>query len=168
MSANEAEKKFWKSPELVEGLLPFLDPPSILTLAQAHELTTGVIQGTYNWIRFISRSCPHPPADLRLPLKERTKQKVAEMKPILGILQLIGNSEFHVLQLLDAICERFPSEDARGVLRGQYVKITCPIHEVHSVSALDFMLLETVEAITSACSLDFKRITVMRGWTGVH
>ena len=59
MSRNEAEKRFWKTPELVEGLLPFLDPSSILTLAQAHPLTTGVIQGTYNWGRFIRRSYPY-------------------------------------------------------------------------------------------------------------
>ena len=145
MSRNEAEKRFWKTPELVERLLPFLDPPSILTLAQAHPLTTGVIQGTYNWGRFIRRSCPYATPNLQLSLEEKIEQKVGELKPIIGVLELIGNPQAHLLQLLDAICERFPSEDARR----QCVKMTCPIHEVHSVSALGFMLLELVEATNS-------------------
>ena len=132
MSRNEAEKRFWKPPELAEGLLPFLDPSSILTLAQAHPLTTGVIQGTYNWGRFIRRSCPYATPNLQLSLEEKIEQKVGELKPIIGVLELIGNPQAHLLQLLDAICERFPSEDARK----QCVKMTCPIHEVHSVSAL--------------------------------
>ena len=85
MSANEAEKKFWKSPELVEGLLPFLDPPSILELAKVHPLTTGVIQSTYNWSRLIRRSCPHPTENIGL------EQKVAEVEPIIGILKMMGS-----------------------------------------------------------------------------
>ena len=140
MSANEAEKKFWKSPELVEGLLPFLDPPSILELAKAHPLTAGVMQGTFNWTRFIKRSCPYPPAD--------GMNNVAEVRTIVGILQIMGNPQFHLLALLDIICERFtPAADpfAHGI------KVTCPSHKVHNVSPLGFMLLESVEgAINSS------------------
>ena len=60
-SGPEAEEKFWKTPELVEGLLPHLDPPSTLELAKVHPLTSGILQGISDWNRFIRRSCPFPP-----------------------------------------------------------------------------------------------------------
>ena len=87
MPGSEAERKFWRSPELVEGLLHFLDPTSLLQLGQAHQLTIGILQGTYNWSRFIRRSCPHPTPE-PLCFEERTEQMVTEMRPIIGILKL--------------------------------------------------------------------------------
>ena len=44
---TEAERKFWRIPELVETLLPFLDVKSILSLAQCHQLTLNILQGTF-------------------------------------------------------------------------------------------------------------------------
>ena len=44
-----AEKKFWRMPEMVEMLLPFLDLESTSILAQCHELTRQVLQGSYVW-----------------------------------------------------------------------------------------------------------------------
>ena len=140
MSSNEAEKKFWKSPELVEGLLHFLDPSSILELGQAHSLTIGLMQATNNWARFIRRFCPHPPANHYLPLEESTEQKVGELKPITGILQLMNSPQSHLLALLHIISERFPS-----IIDGQCIEVTCPIHN-HNMSPLGFVLLELVES----------------------
>ena len=37
---NAAERKFWSTPELVEKLLPFLDPCSILSLCACFEEAT--------------------------------------------------------------------------------------------------------------------------------
>ena len=150
MPGREAEKKFWRSPELVEGLLHFLDPPSILQLGQAHPLTTGILQGTYIWSRFIRRSCPCPtPEPLRF--EERTEQMVAEMRPIIGILQLIGSPQFHVMLVLDTICERFQGsrstswDDGGRINEPEFVKVIGPNHEVHYVSPFGFVLLEMVE-----------------------
>ena len=150
MPGSEAEKKFWRNPELVEGLLHFLDPPSILQLGQAHPLATGILQRTYVWSRFIRHSCPHPtPKPLRF--EERTEQLVAEMRPIIGILQLIGSHQFHVMLILDTICERFQGLRSRSRDNGgrckepEFVKVICPNHEVHYVSPVGFMLLELVE-----------------------
>ena len=115
MSGGEIEKKFWNSPELVEGLLVFLDPASILELAQAHPLTKGVMQGRFVWSRFIWQNCPHPAAPgLTLSAEEYTelsKQWRAGLEPIIGILQAIGNPQSHLLELLDIICESFPPLD---------------------------------------------------------
>ena len=61
MSANEAEKKFWRTPELVEGLLPLLDPPSTLALAQAHPLTVGVMEATHNMMALLDIICERFP-----------------------------------------------------------------------------------------------------------
>ena len=68
MSNREAERLFWMTPELVENLLSFLDPASILALAEIHPLTTKVMQGGRNWTRFIKRSCLHQAA-ISLPLQ---------------------------------------------------------------------------------------------------
>ena len=144
VSDNEAEKKFWRTPELVESLLHFLDPPSILELGQVHPLTTGIMQGISTWNRFIRKSCPFPPADHQTShtsFEERTEEKVAELRPILGVLQLIDSPLPHLLDLLEIICQRFPpTEVRRGVVFGD-VKVTCPTHKVHNVSALGFVLL---------------------------
>ena len=62
---------------------------------------------------------------------------------------MIGNPHFHLLPLLDIICERFPpTEDTNGdPYRQEFynIKVTCPSHKVHSVSVLGFQLLELVE-----------------------
>ena len=148
VSDNEAEKKFWRTPELVEGLLHFLDPPSIIELGQVHPLTAGIMQGISTWNRFIRKSCPFPPANHQTSHWDwglGTEEKVAELRPILGVLQLIGSPLPHLLDLLEIICQRFPpTEVRRGVLFGE-VKVTCPTHKVHNVSALGFVLLELVE-----------------------
>ena len=56
---NEAEKKFWRSPELVEELVSFLDTGSILTLAKCHQLTIDVFNsGNSVWNKLCSRTVP--------------------------------------------------------------------------------------------------------------
>ena len=40
---DEAEKKFWRSPELVEKLISCLDTGSILALAKCHQLTLDLL-----------------------------------------------------------------------------------------------------------------------------
>ena len=147
---NESEKKFWRTPELVESLLHFLDPPSILELGQVHPLTIGVMQGTSTWSRFIRRSCPfEPPAPnlqfqtSHVSFEEETEQRVIELRPILGVLQLIDSPQPHLLDLLEIICQRFPPRDWGEVARD--VKVTCPNHKFHNVSALGFVLLELIE-----------------------
>ena len=161
MPDSEAEKKFWRSPELVQGLLPFLDPPSILRLGQLHPLTRGVLQGNYNWSSFVRRSCPQPGgSDHFLTESERA---VAEMRPIIEILHLIGSPQFHLMKILDTICERFlPLESRTGLSK---VKVTCPNDEVHDVSAVGFVLIELVEGANGSSELNIEQVEndYMRG-----
>ena len=154
---HEAEKKFWKTPELLEGLLTFLDAPSILELANAHPLTRGILKGTYNWGRFVRRSCPFPPPTYQTSnsrFEEKTEQKVAELRPMIAILQLIGSPQLHLMALLDLICERFPAPMEVNQFGPENLKVTTQVgHTVHYVSALGFVLLELVEAALGSSQL---------------
>ena len=165
VSGSEAEKKFWMTPELVESLLPFLDPPSILELAKAHPLTVGILEGASTWSRFVRRSCPIPPPNLhtaQIRSEEETERKVIELRPIVGILQLMGSQQYLLLELLDLICQRFAPRDFRGwgVLRDVEV-MTCANHDVHYVSTLGFVLLEFVEGALGTLQQKVRSVLVI-------
>ena len=49
----EAARTSWETPELVEKLLPFLDLEFTLHLAQTHELTQDILQGSCIWNKLI-------------------------------------------------------------------------------------------------------------------
>ena len=179
MSNREAERLFWMTPELVENLLSFLDPASILALAKTHPLTREVLQSGFNWTRFLERSCPKQSFTLRprfrrllpqddatdityfvAPLMEHYARETLE--PFIEILLLIGKPESHVLQLLDFICKNFPPYSTRvEIPDSDHIKITCPCQEVHEVSSFGLELLENVERRTGTCLQQVDLI-----WTG--
>ena len=180
-SNREAEKMFWMTPELVENLLSFLDPASILVLAKTHPLTREVLQSGFNWTRFLKRSCPKQSFTLRprfqrlLPPDEPWIHKLRivslmehyaseDLEPIIEILLLIGKPESHLLQLMDFICKNFPpyvererfipSHNIVIVTEREipdHVKVACPCQEVHDVSPFGLELLEKVERRTGTC-----------------
>ena len=125
----EAEQKFWQTPELVQGLLPYLDLESTLRLAQTHKKTQSILQGSRVWTNLIKRSSP-------LNQLDRVEHLVA-------ILKLLEDTESNMLDLLDAICEANPGESVN-----QRILIDCPRHpdSHHSISVDGFLLLEKVEA----------------------
>ena len=166
-SNREAERLFWMTPELVENLLSFLDPASILALAKTHPLTREVLQSGFNWTRFLKRSCPKQSFTLRprfqrlLPSDEPWIHKLRivslmehyaseDLEPIIEILMIIGKPESHLLKLLDLICERFPPYVTEPEIR-DHVKVVCPCQEVHDVSPFGLQLLEKVERSTDTC-----------------
>ena len=179
MSNREAEVMFWMTPELVEHLLSFLDPASILALAKAHPLTREVLQRGLNWTRFLERSCPKQSFTLRprfqrlLPPEKpwwthkhlivsiMERYALEALEPIIEILLIIGKPESHLLQLLALICENFPSystghldvvTEFQDVLEfGNHVKVACPCKGVHDVSPFGLELLEKVERSTDTC-----------------
>ena len=57
---NDAGKKFWQTPELIENLLPFLDFESTLKLAPSHPLTLKLLQIDSNWKKLIGRYRTRP------------------------------------------------------------------------------------------------------------
>ena len=166
---HEAEKKFWRTPELVESLPPYLDPPTILALAQAHPLCHGILRGTNNWRRFIERSCPLPPNVLTQYMsEEQIEEKMAELRPAIRIMQLMGNPRSHLLPLLDLISQRFPGfAPPRADLLPNWsdsVRLTSPGKEV-LVSALGFMLIEYVEGAqgSSEQKVEAVSVTALKG-----
>ena len=159
MSKMEAEKSFWMTPELMENLLSFLDPASILALAKTHSLTTEVLLSRTIWTKFLERSFPKQSSTMQMcfpwfPQHFATGRTNIHpsivLEPIIKILLLIGKPESHLLQLLDLICKRFPPYiSERGT--PDHVKVVCPCHEVHDVSPFGFGLLEKVERSTDTC-----------------
>ena len=53
----EAQRKFWGCPELVEGVLTFLDSNSILSLCQVLPPVVEVVQEKTSWNKLIRRTC---------------------------------------------------------------------------------------------------------------
>ena len=61
MASDEqsAEKKFWRTPELVENaLLPVLDIESIEQMAKSHDLTVEILGKTFTWNKLVKRTFP--------------------------------------------------------------------------------------------------------------
>ena len=150
--------KFWRTPELVEKLLPYLNLESTLALAQSHGMTRSLLQGTSIWNKLIRRSCPFavkvqpsdlPNPDLRLSIPPEMQVKIGVMKNLVEILKLMGDpQEALLLDLLDVICERFATDDAfMQNLDHTHVSMGCSRHPAgHLIPLSGFLLLEEVEA----------------------
>ena len=61
MSDESAASKFWRTPELVEALLAFLDEGSILRLVTCHNLAKEIAQKSLVWSKVVRRTCPYGP-----------------------------------------------------------------------------------------------------------
>ena len=119
MSGHEADagNKFWRTPELVERLLTFLDVNSIHRLAQCHQLTAKVLQATSVWNKLIKRSCPKGLKLVRqrhqIPydtqnMKARLAPQREEMLHLVDIVKMVDEPETHQDALLHLIVQRFP------------------------------------------------------------
>ena len=110
---RESQKLFWMSPELVESLMPFLDPTSITMVAKNHPLTRGVVQRGLNRSRLIKRNWPPEQAlNMQEPFANRKNAAVKALEPIIEVLHLMGKPESQLLELLHIICRSFPSNKA--------------------------------------------------------
>ena len=159
--SSVAEMKFWRTPELVENLLPHLNLKSTLALAQSHEMTRSLLQGTSIWNKLIRRNCPFavkvkpsdlPNPDLRLSIPPEMQVKIAVVKSLVEILKLMEDPEgILLLDLLDVICERFATDDLfiqnSNKRSHTHVSMGCPRHpDGHFIPLSAFLLLEEVEA----------------------
>ena len=132
---NEAEKKFWRSPELVEELISFLDTGSILALAKCHQLTLDLLNSSDSvWNKLCSRTVPesirinlghtrlpHVMSDGEVMTTVLVRER-AEMTNLIAILKMLEDPipKTRLLAIHDLICQRFaPYEDQhRGGLIG--------------------------------------------------
>ena len=119
---TEAERMFWRLPEMMETLLPYLDVESILCLAQCHHLTLQLLQGTSDWNKMIKRVVQgvkivgyHPiqKHSIRyqanfLGLRERLAPEIQKMACLVDLLKMLESPEAHLRALLELVCDRFP------------------------------------------------------------
>ena len=168
---SEAERKFWRTPDLLERLLVVLDAKSVLALVKGLPPALAIIQRKPTWIKLVKRVCSNI-EDPRFGTigsdsysHEEFLQQVAEHRsgliPLVDIMKLMtSNFRPRLLDLLDVICEGNPpvlrenvSEECRSYVEyyeenlpgPELIKVTCTRHTSHEVSPYGFLLLETVE-----------------------
>ena len=139
MSSRKAEKIFWNTPELIENLLRFLDPATIVCLARSHGFTLKILQGSVPWGNLIRRCCPQ--GDGNSDPGEAVFKGVFHL---MVILEMMEDPQTVLLPLLlDLICERFSAP----MHCKDTVKLSCAQHrDGHLVTDSVFWLLEMIEA----------------------
>ena len=152
---GNAEKKFWKMPELVERLVLFLDGESTMLLARCHKLALQVLQHPTVWNKFIRRSCPRSniEAERDRELYEHLstlhsehcalhKDKMMHLAAILDLVE--GEDSLKMkMDLIQVFCERFLVDDDAQSIKGLEISFSCPHGNLKTeTSTLGFLLLE--------------------------
>ena len=129
----EATRKFWEIPELVEKLLPFLDLESTFHLAQAHELTQDILQGSHIWNKLIKRTRLQDGGFFGKNVEgflgenySLLEEKIDAVKLLVAILKLMKDPKLNMLDLLDTICKRCPPDVVSRHRDFGAVTIGCP------------------------------------------
>ena len=145
-------EKFWSNPDLVERLLPFLDDETKLQLVLSQVgCTLKVLQCTSVSRKLIKRTFP---GNSQVQLGEEGEN----IKCLVEILKMMEEPNSYMLDLLEALCEKIPSLPDSTIPTGDVVKFSCPWHQFHSVSLLDFLLLEEVEAVVGSAVQEIKSL----------
>ena len=163
---SETERKFWGTPELVENLLPFLDPESVLNLAKCHDLTLNILQGSHNWKKLVKRSCPDDPGD---EYQDETERNIKTVRNLAGILKLMKNQEKPLMYLLHKIWAKLYPGNVRAVDdydEDSLVLLDCPHPQLnpeacgdgHHIRFSGFLLLEEVESIFNTALQNVERV----------
>ena len=161
ISKDGAERKFWRSPELVETLLPFLDSVSTKRLTESHQLTLQLLGKPIIWGKLVKRTFP---VDEKFDSARKAPPMASEKakaRSLAGILSLEANAaQPRQLEkaLLHAICRRFPhisGPHSNWVnLTSSCFHMTCDMScEIYQVSSWGFLVLEEVGAIWSSADL---------------
>ena len=155
---SEAENQFWETPELVDMLLTFLDLQSTLHLAQNHEVTWKILQGSFAWNKLIRRTCVSGDQNMFYYSTEslEMKHKVDAMRLLVAILKLMRDPKAKMLDLLNTICQRCPiiPSWARCFTTVTIGRST----RDHEVVLADFLLLEENEGAFGTTEQDVKAI----------
>ena len=146
---DNAAEKFWNNPDMVENLLPFLDPHSTLCLAQSKiSCALDILQdkeNPSNWrklINFWLEGMIAHDKEYSKPLAWRAtfEQKRGQMMALVAILKMMKDANSAMQDLLKVICEKSSKED-----RDDNIQISCSSRGACFVSPLGFLLLEEVE-----------------------
>ena len=156
--AAMAREKFWETPELVEKLLPFLDPDSTLTLARCYKKVPGILQGTCIWNQFIRRACPF--TDEGNALQRRRQVNIDLVRCFVAILKLMKNPDDLQQDLLELICENFPPQEGKTILH-----MGCSSHqEGHGITLEGLVLVDEVQRTFGSSALKIESINSFDYW----
>ena len=153
----DATKKFWTLPELGERLVSFMDPLSVLHLAQSTVMDKETLKKSLTskaWGKLIRRSSLQVVSrrwddELDMEIRE-------DLKVLVKILHFMKLGEIIPLlrPLLDLICESSPEWSS-----SESVQMICPCRpEPHSISPEGFLLLEQVEAAFGTVEQSLKSV----------
>ena len=161
---EDAEKKFWKTPELVERLMPFMDGQSTLALVKALPLALQVIQRKSMWVKLVRRVCPHH-TDQVLggdEFEESLAEDMGKVMLLVDILKMMEDPNLLLLDILHVICESFPPVDRDVDLNGpEFIQMSCTCkHTSHTVCPYGFLLLERVEGVLGTTEQKVEKVVV--------
>ena len=113
---RESEKMFWRTPELVDKLMTFLDGQSTLALVKALPMALEIIKGKSAWIKLVRRVCPYDIDDVCDSVAEWEEELAKERKDVMNLVEILKMMELEdpsplLLDLLHVICERYPPDD---------------------------------------------------------
>jgi len=154
---SEAEKKVWGCPELLERLLVFLDPDSLVSLAEAHEPANSVLGKTL-WNKLVKQVCQ---GSGRSSSRECASYKDLMLKrmKVVDLVEILKSKEDPwdaFRDLLKEICKSFPAENS------SLARLSFPWDDsdVVSVSLDGFCLLEAAEGAMDSTEQNLKLIVV--------
>ena len=156
---DEAVWKFWKTRELIEKLLLYLDPISTRCLAEAHDLTQKTLLRGLVWSKLLRRAFPHswdPYWD-----EGKLEEETPKARALAEILKMSATPKSLQLELLHVICQRSPPG-----FSAPHVRVRCPCNQNHEVAPLGFILLEEVESTlgsTEQIMVDVKEDSYEKG-----
>ena len=156
---EDATTKFWRMPELVEKLLEYLDEVSILSIVGVKLLTVEVLQAA---LGTSMRSAPKPLGKLfrkalgfgqpQTFVVQRTKvERISRT-----LLAQLESPRPLLLELLDVICAEH--KYVKGPWQESVIRMSCPLHTYHSVSAKGFILLEDCESAIGSTEQRIRKI----------
>ena len=159
-SEESAENMFWRLPELVETLIPFLDGSSTLALVKAFPLALKVIQRKTVWVKHVKRLCPF--FIYEVVSEEEFEKTLVEEKGsvmnLVGILKMMDNPNPRLLDLLHAIMDGPPpidrddvpeevrEEPVNDIPGPEFIRLSCPCDQTfHDISLYGWVFLELAE-----------------------
>ena len=112
------EHRFWKSPDLVSQLLPFLDSSSTLVLATVQPLVVQLLQRSSIWKGLLRRSTIED-------VYFYTEETRFTVEDLVNILKMMEDPLPLLSELLHIICEKFPRYGSFG-----YISVSCSLHPI--------------------------------------
>ena len=150
-AGHEALEKFWKTPELVEMLLPFLNAKNTLNLARTRLFNIQILQGFLVWNKLIRRTVSRKLPCIGVLAKP-------DLAPFIPILKMMKDHKPSLLDLLNLLCKRYPSRPPE--LSEEVTLRCCSSDQTKLVSPLGFMLLEVVEVAFGSTEQCIERIHI--------